>query len=146
MRTSISTVTIKAPPEAVWAALTVPVHVARWQYASVLETDWRVGGPLRFTSEWEGQTFEQWGTVMSFDEPKRLDYSLFAARPGLADAPENYFTMTYELAHEGDTTTVTITRADPRVSDEPDGGEDESTQDNPVLLALRDVAESIGGD
>jgi uncharacterized protein YndB with AHSA1/START domain len=147
MRTSISTVTIKAAPEVVWAALTVPAHVARWQFGSLLETEWRVGGPLRFTSEWKGQTFEQWGTVLSFDEPTRLDYSLFAPRPGLADVPENYFTMTYELAYEGDTTTVTITQADPRVDDEPDGGgEDESADDNQVLLALRDVAESIAGD
>jgi len=146
MRTSISTVTMKASPEAAWAALTVPVHVARWQYGSVLETEWRVGGPLRFTSEWEGQTFEQWGTVLSFVEPTRLDYSLFAPRPGLADVPENYFTMTNELTHEGDTTTVTITQADPRVGGEPDGGEEGSAEDNPVLLALRDVAESIGRD
>jgi uncharacterized protein YndB with AHSA1/START domain len=143
MRTSISTVTVKASPEAVWAALTVPAHVARWQYGSVLETEWRVGGPLRFTSEWEGQTFEQWGTVLSFDEETRLDYSLFAPRPGLLDVPENYFTMTYELTHEGDTTTVTITQADPRVGDERDGGEEGSAEDNPVLRALRDVAESI---
>lgn len=136
-----------AAPEAVWTALTVPALVARWQYGSVLATDWRVGGPLRFTTEWEGQIFEQWGTVLSFDEPTQLHYSLFAPRPGLADVPENYFTMTYALAREGDATTVTITHDDPRVSDEPDsGGENDGAESNPVLVALKDVAESIGGD
>ena len=146
MRTSIAKVTIKALPEVVWVALNVPSYVARWQYGSVLETDWSVGGPLRFRTKWEGQIFEQWGTVLSFEESTQLHYSLFAPRPGFADVPENYFTMTYELAHEGDATTATITQSDPRVSDEPDGAESEGVESNPVLVALKDVAESIGGD
>jgi uncharacterized protein YndB with AHSA1/START domain len=146
MRTSISSITIQATPEDVWSALTVPAYVARWQYGSVLATDWRVGSPLRFTSVWEGQTFEQWGTVLSYDEPTRLHYSLFAPRPGLSDVPENYFTMTYELAREGDATTVTITHDDPRVSHEAESaGENDGNEENPVLLALKGVAESIGG-
>jgi uncharacterized protein YndB with AHSA1/START domain len=146
MRTSVSSITISASPVTVWAALTEPTYVARWQYGSVLTTDWKVGSPIRFTTEWEGQVFEQWGTVLSFDEPSTLHYSLFAPRPDLADAPENYFTMTYELRSAGDTTTVTITQDDPRVSDEPDSADAESDEANPVLLALRDVAESIGRD
>jgi hypothetical protein len=83
MRTSISTVTMKAAPEAVWAALTVLAHVARWQYGSVLETDWRVGGALRFTWEWEGQTFEQWGTVLPRTVPGARDgkAQILAQRP-----------------------------------------------------------------
>jgi len=104
-------------------------------------------GPLRFTTEWEGQIFEQWGTVLSFDEPTSLHYSLFAPRPDVADVPENYFTMTYELKPDGDVTTVTITQADPRVSDQPDSGvEDDDAEIDPVLLAFKDVAESIGSD
>jgi uncharacterized protein YndB with AHSA1/START domain len=147
MRTSVSSITISAAPEAVWAALTDPTYVARWQYGSVLATDWHVGSPIRFTTEWEGQIFEQWGTVLSFDEPSKLLYSLFAPRPDLLDAPENYFTMTYDLTPVGDTTTVTITQDDPRAGNELDGSNGaDGDESNPVLLALRDVAESIGRD
>jgi uncharacterized protein YndB with AHSA1/START domain len=149
MRTSVSSITISASPAAVWAALTDPVHVAQWQYGSVLATDWRVGRSIRFTTEWEGQTFEQWGTVLSFDEPTKLRYSLFAPRPDLADVPENYFTMTYALTREDGATKVTITQDDPRVRDESDsadGDDDDGDEDNPVLMALRDVAESIESD
>jgi uncharacterized protein YndB with AHSA1/START domain len=145
MRTSVSSITISASRAAVWAALTDRAHVARWQYGSVLATDWSVGGPIRFTTEWEGQIFEQWGTVLSFDEPTKLHYSLFAPRPGVVDAPENYFTMTYELTREDDATKVTITQDDPRVNDQSDAADDDD-KDNPVLLALRDVAESIDSD
>jgi uncharacterized protein YndB with AHSA1/START domain len=144
MRTSVSSITISASRAAVWAALTDRAHVARWQYGSVLATDWSVGSPIRFTTAWEGQIFEQWGTVLLFDEPTKLKYTLFAPRPDLIDAPENYFTMTYELTQAGDATTVTITQADPRVSDEPDSVIDEDgDEENPVLLALREVAESL---
>ena len=93
-----------ASPEAVWTALTEPEFVERWQYGSVLVTDWSVGGPIRFTTKWEGQTLEQWGTVLAFQPPTMVRYSLFAPRPDLADVPENYFTMTYELVRDGDVT------------------------------------------
>jgi hypothetical protein len=72
-------------------------------------------------------------------------YSLFAPRPDLADVPENYFTMTYELESHDDVTNVTITQSDPR-SEEDDAHHDDDDATNPVLLALKDVAESIRGD
>jgi uncharacterized protein YndB with AHSA1/START domain len=147
MRTSVSSVTINASPRAVWAALTDAVYVARWQYGSLLSTDWRVGSPIRFTTQWQGETFEQWGTVLSFDEPTLVRYTLFAPRPDLADVPENYFTMTYELNGADDSMTVVITQSDPRVSDTSgDANDEDSDEENPVLLALKGVAESIGGD
>lgn len=76
-----------------WAALTDPVHVKRWQYGSTLLTTWAIGSTIRFASEGEDQTFEQWGTVLAFDPPSQLRYSLFAPRPDLEDRLENYFTM-----------------------------------------------------
>jgi uncharacterized protein YndB with AHSA1/START domain len=148
MRTSVSTIAINASPQTVWTALTDALHVARWQYGSVLSTDWSVGSPIRFTTQWQGETFEQWGTVLSFDEPTLVRYSLFAPRPDLADVPENYFTMTYELKGDDDTTTVIITQSDPRVPYASEGGHEHVVDDdeaNPVLLALKDVAESISG-
>ena len=140
MRVSTSTVTINAPRDVVWVVVTLPEYVRQWQYNSELTTDWTVGQPIRFSAEWQGQTFEQWGTVLDFDEPSRLRYSLFAPRPGLADVPENYFTMTYELTDVDDGTLVTFIQEDPR---EPGDGEVETDDDNPVLRALRDVAESV---
>ncbi|MHB8431851.1 MAG: SRPBCC domain-containing protein [Acidimicrobiales bacterium] len=69
VRVSTSKVRIQARPETVWATLRGSEHVNRWQYGSVLRTTWAVDSTIRFTSEWEGQTFEQWGTVLAFDPP-----------------------------------------------------------------------------
>src|ERR1700722_4355984 len=140
MRTSTSAITINAPRDVVWVVVTLPEYVRQWQYNSELTTDWTVGHPIRFSAEWQGQTFEQWGTVLEFDEPSRLRYSLFAPRPGLDDIPENYFTMTYELTDVDDGTRGTFIQEDPRASGD---DEDRDDDDNPVLMALRDVAESI---
>jgi uncharacterized protein YndB with AHSA1/START domain len=140
MRVSTSTITITAPREFVWSAVTEPEHVRRWQYNSDLTTDWIVGHPIRFSAEWQGQTFAQWGTVLEVDAPNRLRYSLFAPRPGLEDRPENYFTMTYELTDIDGGTQVTFIHEDPR---EIDGIENNVDEEDPVLMALRDVAEAI---
>jgi uncharacterized protein YndB with AHSA1/START domain len=140
MRVSRSAVTIDAPRDVVWAAVTLAEYVRLWQYDSELTTDWIIGNSIRFSAEWHGERFEQWGTVLEFDEPARLRYSLFAPRPGLEDLSENYFTMTYELSDVDDGTRVTFIQEDPRESDEVENATDD---ENPVLMALRDVAEGI---
>lgn len=111
---STSTVRIEAPRETVWAVVTDPTYVKQWQYGSVLHTDWSVGSPIRFTSEWEGNTFEQWGTVLLVDAPAHLRYSLFAPRPDLEDKPENYFTMVYKLEEDAGATNLTIKKTHDR--------------------------------
>ena len=140
MHISESAIHIQAAPETVWAWLTEPARVRQWQFGSVLETDWSVGSPIRFTAEWEGQKFEQWGSVLAVQAPAELRYSLFAPRPGLADSPENYFTMTYRLAPDSSGTALTILQEDPR----PGAGDDDAGPDaeNPVLRALKDLVES----
>jgi uncharacterized protein YndB with AHSA1/START domain len=143
MRVSVSKVSVNAAKGTVWKVITEPAHVQQWQYASVLDTNWSVGGPIRFTTEWDGQTFEQWGTVLSFDAPNRLSYSLFAPRPDLDDRAEHYFTMTYELTDGDGVTELTITQEDPRSSDESSEANDESDDENPILIALKGVAESL---
>ena len=140
MRSTMSRVHIRAPRATVWAVLTDPVHVKQWQYGSDLTTDWAIGSPIRFSAVWEGGSFEQWGTVLQFDAPERLRYSLFAPRPDVEDRPENYFTMTYTLTDDAGATDLAITQDDPRdipADDDPDDGE------NPVLAALRALAESL---
>lgn len=123
-----------------WAAVTLPEHVRQWQYGSELSNDWIVGHSIRFSALWQGETFEQWGTVEEFSTPRRLRYSLFAPRPGLEERPENYFSMIYGLTDVDGATKVSFTHEDPR---EREDVEEESDEENPVLTQLRVVAESL---
>jgi|SRR5688572_1005431 uncharacterized protein YndB with AHSA1/START domain len=139
MKTSESIVKIRAPASKVWRALTVPELVKRWQYGSDLLTTWEPGSPIVFRSEWNGQIFEQTGTVLEFAPGLRLKYSLFFPSPGVQDIPENYFFMTYELTESGGLTSVLFRQEDPRPSlpDAP-AGADEGPD---VLSFLKELVE-----
>ncbi|MBL4715688.1 MAG: ATPase [Bacteroidetes bacterium] len=139
MATNISKLEIKAIPTKVWNALTNPEMVKKWQYGSELITDWKVGSEIRFKSEWEGQTFEQWGMILEVIPNQKLKYNLFAPRPDLEDKPENYFEMEYVLSHKGTSTELEIIQEDNRP-----GAKQEASQgeENPMLKGLKDLIEN----
>jgi len=139
MATNISKIVLNAPVEKVWNALTQPELVKQWQYGSDLITDWKIGNEIRFRNEWEGQVFEQWGTVLEVVPNQKIRYSLFFPRPGLEDKPENYFVMSYVLSEENQKTKLEIIQEDNRpgaVQEKPQG------EENPILQALKAVIES----
>jgi len=133
MKTSESTVVIRAPAKKVWPALTRPDLVKQWQYGSDLLTTWEVGTPVVFRNEWNGNVFEQWGTVLEFAPESRVKYSLFVPRPDLQDIPEHRFFMTYELAESEGVTSLLVRQDDPRPS-LPD--ESSNANDGPDVLSL----------
>ena len=138
MAKNISTILISASKEKVWFALTDPALVKLWQYGSVLLTDWKVGSAIRFTTAWQDKVFEQWGKVLEVKENELIKYSLFAPRPDLEDKPENYFIMNYILSNENGKTKLEIIQEDNRpgaVQEDPQG------EENPILNALKTVAE-----
>lgn len=139
MATNISTIFFNAPIEKVWNALTQPALVKQWQYGSDLITDWIIGNEIRFRNEWEGQVFEQWGTVLEVIPNQKIKYSLFFPRPELEDKPENYFIMSYILTEENQKVKLEILQEDNRpgaIQEEPQG------EENPILQGLKALIES----
>ena len=131
MARNISTVICETSASKVWAVLTEPKQVKVWQYGSDLITDWSVGSEIRFRTEWNGDVFEQWGTVLEFLPTKLIRYSLFAPRPGLKDSPENYFEMNYILTEDSAVTKLEIVQIDNRAGAAEEVPQDETT--NPIL-------------
>lgn len=139
MKTSESVVDILAPASKVWLALTLPELVKQWQYGAELLTTWEPGTSIIFRNEWNGQTFEQKGTVIEFAPETRLRYSLFFPRPDLQDIPEHRFFMTYELNERGHATSVLFRQEDPRPPvPEESSGEDAGPD---VLSTLKELVE-----
>jgi uncharacterized protein YndB with AHSA1/START domain len=139
MPTNISIINIKAPIQKVWDAITKPELVKKWQFGSDLITDWKVGSDIRFSTEWEGKIFEQWGKVLEVKPNNLIRYSLFAPRPDLEDKPENYFIMSYVLTDENSHIKLEIIQEDNRsgaVQEAPQG------EENPLLASLKNLAES----
>lgn len=139
MATNISTTILNASIEEVWNALTKPELVKQWQYGSELITDWKTGNEIRFRNEWEGQLFEQWGSILEIVPNQKIKYSLFFPRPELEDKPENYFIMSYILSEESNKVKLQIIQEDNRpgaVQEEPQGDE------NPILQSLKTLVEN----
>lgn len=138
MATNISTILFDAPIEKVWNALVEPELVKQWQCGSDLLTNWKIGSEIRFRNEWEGQVFEQWGTVLEVVPNQKIKYSLFFPRPELEDKPENYFIMSYILSEQNGKIKLEIHQEDNRpgaIQEEPQG------EENPILQSLKLLVE-----
>ncbi|HSD05861.1 SRPBCC family protein [Flavobacterium sp.] len=139
MATNISKITINASTQKVWNTLTKPELVKLWQFGSDLQTNWEIGSKILFTTEWNGQIFKQWGTVLEIKPNELIKYNLFAPRPDLEDKPENYFIMSYVLTNDNGKTNLEIIQEDNRPNAVQD---DEQGEENPILKSLKEVAET----
>ena len=101
-------ITVSAPPDVVWRALTDPAMVRQYMYGTNLQTDWTVGSPIIWKGEWQGQAYEDKGAVVAVDPKKLLKVTHWSPMGGSEDKPENYHTVTYELAEHGKETILTV--------------------------------------
>ena len=91
------TISIRAPRDRVWAALTEPDLLVRWFPTIQARVDLRVGGRMRFA--WEGDADE--AVIEQVVPPERL---VFRWRPERSERP--FTTVTIELGDAGDGVTV----------------------------------------
>jgi uncharacterized protein YndB with AHSA1/START domain len=103
--------TIKAPVEKVWDALINPEMVQQYFFGSSQETDWKVGSPIKWSGEYEGQAYEDKGQVLEFKPNKTLSYSYLSNWSGLPDKPENYLFVQYTVKEVADGTELTVTQS-----------------------------------
>src|SRR6476659_2640984 len=107
--TARATVEIRASRADVWRALTDPAEIKRYFMGDAdVETDWKVGSPIVFRGEWNGQTFEDKGEIVTFEPEQELAYSHFSPMMGKPDTPESYHLVDITLDGGTDTTNVTL--------------------------------------
>jgi uncharacterized protein YndB with AHSA1/START domain len=139
-----ATVHVAATPEAVWRALTEPALVARYFFGTTLRTDWRVGSPIVYAGEWQGNAYEDRGTVLEVNAPRRLVTDYFSPSSGLPDEPANHQTVVYAIApdsaEDGGGCTVTIDQDNNR---DVEGAAHASANWQAVLDGLADVAAGV---
>jgi len=108
LSTSAST-TIEAPAEEVWEALTTPDLIEKWFFGVRTETDWKVGGPIVHTGEWQGKPYVDKGEIVRFDPPKVLVHTHWSELSGVPDEPRNYQEVTWEIGERDGGSELTIT-------------------------------------
>lgn len=137
---AITSVTIDAPTEKVWQALTDPAKVKQYLHGTEMSTDWKEGSRITWRGEWQGRAYEDKGTVLDVKPLRLLRYTHWSPMGGSEDRPENYHTVTYELSGEDGKTTLTLTQDNNPTQEEAD----KMAANNwaPVLQGLKNVAES----
>jgi uncharacterized protein YndB with AHSA1/START domain len=104
-----SSITIDAPVEKVWTALTTPELIKTWFFGVDTETDWEAGSSIVHRGEWQGKPYEDRGEILKIDPPRLLVHTHWSDTSGLPDRPENYQEVTWALKQEGPKTKLTVT-------------------------------------
>ena len=105
-----ASITIGAPASRVWQALVNPAAVKQYMFGTNVVSDWRAGSPIVWKGEWQGKAYEDKGVIVTLEPEHRIQYTHFSPLAGLPDSPENYHTVTIELAAEDSETRVTLTQ------------------------------------
>ena len=137
---AITSVTIDAPADKVWEALTDPAKVKEYMHGTEMSTDWQEGSPITWRGEWKGRPYEDKGEIVTVRPRKLLRYTHWSPMGGSEDTPENYHTVTYELAGEDGRTTLTLTQDNNATQEEADSMAANNWA--PVLQGLKKTAES----
>jgi uncharacterized protein YndB with AHSA1/START domain len=101
-------ITIEAPIERVWEALTSPELIKQWFFGVDTETDWKTGSPIVHKGEYQGKPYEDKGNILQIEPPRLLIHSHWSPVSGLPDTPENYQQVSWELSERDGGTELTI--------------------------------------
>ena len=102
--------TINAPAAKVWHALVTPADITQYMFGTTVTSTWREGSPITWKGEWKGKPYEDKGVIKTFAAERILRYTHFSPLAGQPDKPENYHTVTIELAADGAGTLVTLSQ------------------------------------
>ncbi|HET6981921.1 MAG TPA: SRPBCC family protein [Myxococcaceae bacterium] len=102
---------IDATPDEIWRALTTPKIMKAYFLGADISSDFQVGSPITFRGQFKGKSYEDKGSIQTVEPGRRLIFTHYSPLAGLADDPENYHTVAFELAPVKGGTKVTLTQA-----------------------------------
>jgi uncharacterized protein YndB with AHSA1/START domain len=108
-----NSISINAPASRVWDALVNPEQTKKYMFGCEAISDWKIGSPLIWRGLYEGKEmiFVK-GNIVDLKPGKFLAYTVIDPNSGIADVPENYLDVTYELQEENGDTILTATQGD----------------------------------
>jgi uncharacterized protein YndB with AHSA1/START domain len=106
--TTEASISIDAPREKVWEALTTPDLIERWFFGVRTESDWTEGGPIVHRGEYQGQPYEDKGTILRVVPERMLVHTHWSSVSGLPDSAEHYQEVTWQLTEQDGATQLTV--------------------------------------
>jgi len=93
-----SSITIAAPIDEVWKAITTHELIKQRFFGVDTESDCKPGSPLIHRGEWQGKPYVGKGVILRIEPPMVLVHTHWSDVSGLPDAPENYQEVTWALS------------------------------------------------
>jgi uncharacterized protein YndB with AHSA1/START domain len=90
---------IQASGQRVWTVLTDSQFIQQYMFGCVADTDWQTGSDLLWKGGADGQLYVK-GKIVMIDAPRRLEYTVLGADMKIADIPENYLTIVYDVTEQ----------------------------------------------
>lgn len=103
-------ISLKAPLNKVWNALTDPTIIKEYLFGTETSTDWKKGSPITYRGEWDGKPYEDKGQVVDVVPGRRLHTTYYSPLQGREDKPENYKNVIYELDSSAEHTILTLSQ------------------------------------
>ncbi|WDZ82681.1 ArsR/SmtB family transcription factor [Micromonospora cathayae] len=122
--TFVYTTYVNTTPEQLWRALTEPAFTRRYWGGAALESDWRVGSPIRWQDAPDEEPRDLGQRVLEAEPYRRLSYSWHLMQPGHAEffgwsaeefaeaARERRSRVTFELEPYGSGVRLTVVHDD----------------------------------
>ena len=136
--TAIVSVLLNASPQRVWRALTTPEEISKYLFGTQTTTDWKKGSSITYSGEWDGNSYEDKGTIIDIRENELLHTTYYSSMSGLADKPENYNNVYYKITTANDQVILTIVQDNCRDEKSRDHSEENWKQ---VLGILKQIVE-----
>ena len=141
-----NTITINATTAKVWDTLTKPEETKKYMFGCETVSDWEQGSPLLWKGNFNGQEMVAVkGIIVNIEPGKLLEYTTIDPNSGIADVPENYLTVTYELTPQNGETILTVTQGDYSKVGDGEKRYDEAVSSGgwgPILVEIKKVAEA----
>lgn len=143
MKTTFSahaSITIDASAERVWDVLVNPDFVKQYLHGTAMQADWREGGMITWSGEWNGQAYVDKGEVLIYRPYTAIKTTHWSPMSGTEDAPENYHHVAYELTEEDGRTVLTLTHGNSSTQEEADQMIESGWK--PMLQEIKKLAET----
>ena len=97
-----------------------------------------MGSRIIYKGEWQGKEYEDGGTILQLVPEKIFQSTYWSSMSGTEDKPENYATVTYELAKKDGGTLLSLTQDNCKTEEQKRHSEENWSI---VLKGLKKVAE-----
>lgn len=93
-------INIQASALVVWDVLTNPEHIKKYLFGTEVKSNWKKGGSLTFSGKYQGQKYEDHGTILDIEPGKIIKYDYWSSFSGIPDLPENYSIITFKIGSD----------------------------------------------